>query len=515
MVGEDTFWVMDPSTRVKRPAVVEPVSEAGVRAAATVILLRPRSHGFDVLLTERSQQLRFMGGATVFPGGAMASADLDPAWERASTTGQSESLGARVCALREAFEEVGWISGEGPVDLLTFDDVVDPARWLARCLELGVRLGTEQLVYAGRWVTPLGSPIRFDTSFFVTIADDDFEPRPNRFEVVSCRWSTAAEALAALGAGHVIMAPPTIEMLQRLDAYEQAPDVVEAFRTGSGEPSGDVLAARLSPLVQVVLAPNPSLMTGPGTNTYVVGAGGCSAVVDVAVADEGYLDAIERAAGGVMAILVTHRHPDHVGGVAELARRTGAPVAAFGPAAADGAPIELPIADGSMVRVGGLGLRALHTPGHAPDHICWLLEGTASLFSGDNVLGEGTAVISPPEGDMRTYLDSLRRLNALDIQRIYPGHWRPLNGGNAVIESYIAHRSRRQEAILATLKPSPKSPEDIVAEVYADTSPDLHPLARQSVIAHLLWLEEEGLAAREGERWIALRARDRRGEAAE
>jgi glyoxylase-like metal-dependent hydrolase (beta-lactamase superfamily II)/8-oxo-dGTP pyrophosphatase MutT (NUDIX family) len=505
---------MDSSTEARaQPPSIDADPAAQVRPAATVVLLRPRSRGFDVLLTQRAPELRFMGGATVFPGGAAATADFDPAWRRASNSPGSEDLGARVCALREAFEEVGWVSGDGPVEHLTLEDAADPERWLERCLELRIRLDTDRLVSAGRWVTPLGSPVRFDAHFFLTIVDD-FEPRLNAPEVVSCRWLTAEEGLDELAGGRMVMAPPTIEMLQRLNAYDHAPDALAALASGSKEIAGDVLVARLSPLVQAVLAPNPGLMTGPGTNTYVVGAGRDRAVIDVAVPDGEYLDAIVGAAGRVSSILVTHRHPDHVGGVAALAGRTGAPVRAFGSEPAGGSPVE-PVADGVVLETGGVRLRTLFTPGHAADHLCWLLEGTASLFSGDNVLGEGTAVISPPEGDMGAYLRSLKRLNELDIQRIYPGHWRALDGGNAVLESYLTHRTKRREAILASLKPFPKSPEEIVAEVYADTAPELHRLARQSVIAHLLLLESEGLVAGGADRWTLVPAPDGRGGRAE
>jgi glyoxylase-like metal-dependent hydrolase (beta-lactamase superfamily II)/8-oxo-dGTP pyrophosphatase MutT (NUDIX family) len=504
---------MDSSTEARaRSPWLDDDSAAGARPAATVVLLRPRSRGFDVLLTQRAPDLRFMAGATVFPGGAVATADLDRAWRGASNSPDSEDLGTRVCALREAFEEVGWVTGEGPVERLTFEDAADPERWLERCLELGIRLGTDQLVSAGRWVTPLGSPIRFDARFYLAVVDD-FEPRLNAPEVVSYRWLTPKEGLGELAAGRMAMAPPTIEVLQKLTAYDRAPTALAGLGSQSPSAAG-VLVARLSPLVQTVLAPNAGLMTGPGTNTYVVGAGGERAVIDVAVPDGEYLEAIVEAAGRVGAILVTHRHPDHVGGVAALVERTGAPVRAFGSEPAGGSVVE-PVADGTVIETAGVRLQALHTPGHAPDHLCWLLEGTASLFSGDNVLGEGTAVISPPEGDMGAYLRSLRRLNALDIQRIYPGHWRALDGGNAVLEGYLRHRSRRQEAILASLKPFPKSPEEIVAEVYTDTAPELHRVARQSVIAHLLLLESEGLVTGEGDRWTAVPVPDGRGEAAE
>src|SRR5918999_3264581 len=320
-------------------------SATGARPAATVVLLRPRPRGFDVLLTQRASDLRFMAGATVFPGGAVATADLDRAWRGASNSPDSEDLGTRVCALREAFEEVGWVTGAGPVERLTFEDAADPERWLERCLELGIRLGTDQLVSAGRWVTPLGSPIRFDARFYLAMVDD-FEPRLNAPEVVSYRWLTPKEGLVELAAGRMGMAPPTIEVLQKLAAYDHAPAALAGLGGQSPSAAG-VLVARLSPLVQTVLAPNAGLMTGPGTNTYVVGAGEGNAVIDVAVPDGGYLDAIVDAAGRVGAILVTHRHPDHVGGVAALVERTGAPVRAFGSGPAGGSAGQ-PVGGGTL-----------------------------------------------------------------------------------------------------------------------------------------------------------------------
>jgi glyoxylase-like metal-dependent hydrolase (beta-lactamase superfamily II)/8-oxo-dGTP pyrophosphatase MutT (NUDIX family) len=418
------------------PTPHPPTEPSTPRLAATLVLLRDSPEGPQVLLTRRPEGLRFMGGATVFPGGALEDADLDPRWEEASRLDRAHAaalldpvaedvaLGAFVAALREAYEEVGWLSAAPATSSLDRSDATDAARFLERCLEARIVLGTDRLVPAGRWVTPQGSPIRFDTFFFVVDAGRDWTPRPDPAEVAEASWATPELALVAQAAGERLMAPPTIETLQRLKGHDSVGALLESLR-GATEESGDVAATRLSPLVQLVVAPNAGVMTGPGTNTYIVGSAP-STVIDPAVPDRAYIDAVVAAAGDVGTILVTHRHSDHVGGAATLAARTGAEVRAWGSSFAGDAPVG-PLHDGDILESGGARIHVLHTPGHASDHLCFWLEGGASLFSGDNVLGEGTAVIAPPDGDMGAYLESLRRLRTLRLSRIYPGHWPPLD----------------------------------------------------------------------------------------
>ncbi|MEA2498804.1 MAG: hypothetical protein QOH26_1209, partial [Actinomycetota bacterium] len=258
---------------------------------------------------------------------------------------------------------------------------------------------------------------------------------------------------------------------------------------------------RLSPMVHVVLAPNGGVMTGPGTNTYIVGTGP-KIVIDPAVDDEEYLEAVLTAAGEVDLILVTPRPRAHVGGVAELVRRTGAPVRAFGTDAAGGVEV-VPVYDGEVLEVEGARLRALHTPGHASDHLCLFLEGAASLFAGDNILGEGTSVIAPPDGNMADFIASLDRLADLHIDRIYPGHFRPLDGGREIILDLLEHRRARGDAILAAIHDAPLTVEEIVERAYADTPPHLHPVAQFSALAHLESFEQEKRASRSDGRWRA------------
>jgi glyoxylase-like metal-dependent hydrolase (beta-lactamase superfamily II) len=248
-------------------------------------------------------------------------------------------------------------------------------------------------------------------------------------------------------------------------------------------------------LVVRVTAPNPSVMTGPGTNTYLVGRGEL-AVVDPGPSIDAHLDAIEAAAaplGEIRWIAVTHHHPDHAPAATGLSRRTGAPVIAHGHPEVD-AP-DRAVGEGYVLTTSRFALRALHTPGHASDHLCWLLEGPSLLFSGDHVMQGSTVVIRPPDGDMAQYLASLERLAAErpPLRTVAPGHGRLIGDPAGVIRGIVEHRLEREQLVETVVRAWPSSTvEELLPTVYPDLAEALVPWARQSLLAHLQKLSAEG-----------------------
>jgi glyoxylase-like metal-dependent hydrolase (beta-lactamase superfamily II) len=239
-----------------------------------------------------------------------------------------------------------------------------------------------------------------------------------------------------------------------------------------------------------VLAPNPGPFTLEGTNTWIVGPGP-SVVIDPGPDDPSHLQAVARESSGVRAILLTHRHPDHAPGAARLSDLTGATVLAFRPE-----PDETRLREGEVIEAGPVRMRVIHTPGHTADHVAFLEEGSEALFTGDMVLGRGTSIVDPPEGDMALYMRSLSRMQALGPRVIYPGHGPAVWSPAEKLDEYLEHRRLREKQIQVALESGPKSPEELVEAIYRDVPRELHPAAGRSVLAHLLKLEREGRAVR-------------------
>jgi endoribonuclease LACTB2 len=268
---------------------------------------------------------------------------------------------------------------------------------------------------------------------------------------------------------------------------------------GMKMPDVDVWSER----VTVALGQNPSAFTGPGTNTYLIGTGAERILLDPGQGVPGYLPVLERAmqrAGcrRIQEIVLTHGHPDHIGGVRAVRERFGRlRVSKFPWPESDAAYADLELIrleDGAVARTEGATLRGVFTPGHAPDHLCFMLEEENAVFSGDNVLGVGTTVIPNQSGDLGAYLASLARLLALRPGRIYPAHGPVIEDGVAKLREYIAHRQEREAQILAVLADGPAPVMEIVRSVYAAYPEALHAAAAQSTTQHLRKLEREGRA---------------------
>jgi len=272
-------------------------------------------------------------------------------------------------------------------------------------------------------------------------------------------------------------------------------------------PDVDVWSER----VVVALGQNPGVFTGPGTNTYLIGTGPQRILLDTGEGRPEYLDVLERACAragitGLQEIVLTHGHPDHMGGVRGVLERFGPlRVSKLGwPGNDERYELELtPIGDGARLSTPGATLRAVHAPGHAQDHLCFVLEEEGSLFSGDNVLGVGTTVIPAHGGDLLDYLRSLERLLAESPGAIYPAHGPRIADGKSKILEYLAHRREREAQILEALGQGLTRIPDMVRRIYASYPEALHGAAAMSVASHLRKLEREGRVAREGAELLA------------
>lgn len=257
----------------------------------------------------------------------------------------------------------------------------------------------------------------------------------------------------------------------------------------------------VAPGVLRLTAPNPGLMTGPGTNSYLIGHGPV-AVLDPGPDDAGHQEGIVRLAQErglrIRWIVVTHTHPDHAPGAARLATLTGAEVVGFGPDPGSGPPFSPDRSVGDGWRLGedaGIPLRAVHTPGHASNHLCWLHEEQGMLFTGDHVMHGSTVVIRPPDGDMAAYLRSLGAVMSLEPlpRTLAPGHGKVIGHPARAVEALIAHRRAREEIVRAALAGAGRATVDeLLPVVYADVTEAQLPVARFSLWAHLRKLAGEG-----------------------
>jgi len=283
-------------------------------------------------------------------------------------------------------------------------------------------------------------------------------------------------------------------------------------------PTGE--AEQLEPLVRRVLAPNPSPYTYTGTQTYVVGEshGPDCAVIDPGPASEAHLDAIEAAVAGrsILAIMCTHTHRDHSPAAAPLSQRTGAPIVGCSPLVIS---TEMPrldesfdttyapdrvLEEGEAMKGTGWSLTAVATPGHTSNHLCFALEESGALFTGDHVMGWSTSVVVPPDGDMGAYMASLEKLLAREDKVYHSAHGAAITKPRQLVRGMIGHRRQRENQILRLLGEEARTVGEFIPAMYKGLDDRLVPAAEMSVTAHLIDLEKRGVVAREGEAGVEI-----------
>ena len=493
--------------------------------AAAVILLRHHTDPAnpEVFWVRRSEKLSFLGGFYAFPGGKMDPPDLEVAVINCDDAGTAAAIS---CAARELFEETGVLIASGAETLTkgqraSLLDDLESSRmsWPALLRHYGLSLDAREFTFAGRWVTPPFSARRFDTWFFLANCPPKQEPKvTGDAELESGEWISAREAYARWERPEILAVPPTLHALKTLAG-------------GIGHDLGERLLAsphaHRQPVRRIEFRPNyicfpvrtPTKPPATHTNCYLIYNSLEILVIDPGSPFEEERQALAHCVDELMAegrttreIILTHKHPDHVGGVAALldhfkqrGRQTSPPVGAHRYTAEGLSDFSLDrlIEDEDVIELEGspdIALHALHTPGHARGHLCFYEERTGTLISGDNVVGLGSVLIDPPEGNMRDYLNSLQRMRDLpNLSVMFGGHGPAIANPYTKIDEYISHRLEREANILRAVRNGAVTPAQIVAQVYSGVSPKAHAMAERAVLAHLEKLEAEGLVTHDAE----------------
>ena len=535
--------------RMTRPSqLLHPQREpVPTRPAATVLLLRDTAQGLEVLMTRRSMTASFAPGAYVFPGGGIDAADAAAHGHATRRASQSElRLTQAIAAIRESFEELGvLLARHDHGGYATNEDIAAldrKAPFAAQCRARGLRLAADQVFVLAHWVTDRDLPRRFDVPFLVARMPEGQTPVADETEQFEPVWLCPADALARHQAGDFFMIFPTIRTLQRLQQHAHVDAVLQACASEAplwsscpraglhagqvarymeheapyGElalvcPDGQIVHAldwqserpvQLLKHLSRLTAPNPGMMTGPGTNSYLVGdAASGYIVIDPGPNDAGHVQRLFEATGGhIQAIVCTHSHADHSPAAKPLQALCANPPPILGLASRDTARADAYfVPDRSLLNQELLTLtshalehtlKVVFTPGHAANHLCLVLLEDGLLFSGDHILNGSTTVVNPPDGEMTAYLASLDVLSAAcdehQIDFILPAHGHVLGDAPQAIAQLKAHRLRREAKVAAAMRARPQGTlNDWLPLAYDDTDPRLWPVALRSLQAHV------------------------------
>ena len=544
---------------VRPSKLIHPQREAvATRPAATILLLREHRDGYQVLMTRRSLKASFAPGAFVFPGGTVDPADGSARariLSRARSVQTHEDQSFAVAAIREAFEELGILlaspSGRsGHVDQAVVDsmDRSYGADFLEQVASRELTLAVDEIWWLAHWITDRDLPKRFDARFLVARMPAGQEPSADNSEQFEPVWISPAESLRRHAAGDFDMIFPTIRTLRRMATWrtidalldacgDEGPSWISCPRAGFVEGRIERYSEDESPFGELELtspdgqvahhldwqsekpvqllqglwrltAPNPGRMTGPGTNTYILGNEDDGfIVIDPGPALEEHVARIGRLVGKrLKLILCTHSHPDHSPAAPLLQALSPAPILGL-PSADTAEPHSFfrpdgALADGQLLELGDFTLQTVFTPGHAANHVCFFLIEDRLLFSGDHVLNGSTTIVNPPDGHMGDYLRSLDRLARLEPLFILPAHGHVMGAALAGIARLKAHRLLREKKVMDAVAACPGADlPALVVLAYDDTPREAHGIAQRSLLAHLEKLRDDGRVRADGIGW--------------
>lgn len=474
--------------------------------AASIVLMR-NTRDPHLYWVKRADTLAFMAGVTAFPGGQRDTADGEIPVLNAESPESAQMI---TCAIREMFEETGVLIALG-IEHISKEQLASLRQDLLKgsrsfksiLMTTGASLDANLLTPAGRWVTPPFAPRRFDTWFFLGWLPKNQEPEIIIGELVKGGWIAPQQALNSWQKGEVLLAPPTLHIIRTLteglsiDISARLMSVPEANRS---------IVRKIEMYDGILLFPvlTPTLPPATHTNCYIVGREEFVIIDPASPYEEeqvqlaNFIDSLIAEGCKPREVLLTHFHPDHVGGVANLKNRLNIPVRAHPltqKKVGEAFHIDQIIENNELILLPGdldWRLRAIYTPGHAQDHICFFEERTGALISGDLIVGMGTVVIDPPEGNMQHYLDSLNRVGQLPITAIFGAHGAPMGGAHAKVNQYISHRLARETNIIKAIEQGSSTVAEIVKQVYTDVPEKMHKLAERSVLAHLEKLIQSG-----------------------
>lgn len=482
------------------------------RTAVSVLLTRDPA-STEVYLVERNPKLKFFGGYFAFAGGTLDDADREVVLQNA-TRFPEEVRPFVVAAAREIFEETGVLLTSGASDLSS-PILADYRKKLLNgelpFAEILRREGHSVDAGSFHWIckiiTPEFSPVRYETHFLWARIPTGQAAEIWEGELVSGQFISAGDALARWKQGEMLIVPPVIVMLQELSDRS-----VETFTDRVAEIAESYLRGELhrvyfTPGIHMVTLKTGTLPPATHTNAYLVGESDIY-IIDPAPSDRAeqvklwnYLEALLKEGRTLKGVLLTHHHSDHIGAVSECLARYGLPLMAHEKTAAklSGFVFSRLLKDGDELALGASPdgepdwkLKVFHTPGHASGHLAFQESRYGAVIAADLISTVSTIVISPPDGHLATYMSSLEVLASITNGTLYPSHGPAVLDGKRVVHYYIEHRQERENKLLGALSKEPRTPSDLVKQVYDDVDSAIWPLAEHSLRSGLIKLAEEG-----------------------